>query len=202
MVAKKKKPAKVTRPAKKAARTKKVAPRAKKAARTKKPAARRATKAVDPNSPTRPAIMADLFATRREILATVDQEVCEIVDNAVVRERRVGIASRVLPELVARDFGPEEAADLALDYADALIVKALRPRRQQGEQVLIRPDRYAHFVEFPRERVLDAPEPNAEPDTPAQSAPADTTFVGEEDAPSLSAPVLAEPAILEPASVN
>lgn len=124
MVAKKKKPAKVTRPAKKAARTKKVAPRAKKAARTKKPAARRATKAVDPNSPTRPAIMADLFATRREILATVDQEVCEIVDNAVVRERRVGIASRVLPELVARDFGPEEAADLALDYADALIVKA------------------------------------------------------------------------------
>lgn len=124
MVAKRKKVTKVTRPAKKAARTKKVT-RAKKSA-AKKPATRRprTPKLVDPNSPTRPAIMADLFATRREILATVDQEVCEIVDNAVVRERRVGIASRVLPELVARDFGPEEAADLALHYADALIEKA------------------------------------------------------------------------------
>lgn len=128
MVAKKKKPAKVTRPAKKSARVKKSGTRAKKAA-TRTPTTRARTRRteLDPLSPTRPAIMADLFAARREILATVDREVCEIVDHATTRERRFTIASRVLPELVARDFGPEEAADLALHYADALIESARRP---------------------------------------------------------------------------
>jgi len=171
MVAKRKKVTKVTRPAKKAARTKKVT-RAKKSA-AKKPAARRATKAVDPYNPTRPAIMADVFAARREILATVDRELCEVIDTAIRTERHIMIAGRVLPELVARDFGPEEAADLALDYADALLVKA-RERKER----------------------------DAARDTKVPPPLVGVNFAGEEDTPDLSAPVPTEPAILEPASVN